>query len=139
PRNAIVAFPFRSEIELGRTLAIGFHRLRRYLFVLVAAEFQSPRTLSAIDEWRNHVQPLLQVAQLFALHFPALRIDPNLPPVIARDLHGAFGLNGLLVRVHSFDVDRNLVLRRVNVPRGTRVDVVTLPRDTHVVARDDLA
>src|SRR6185436_7440622 len=95
--------------------------------------------LSAIDERRKYVESLLQVAQLCALHFPATRIDPDFPPVIARDLHRAFGLNGLLVRIQSFDVDRNFVLRPVNVSRWTRIDVVTLPRHTHVIARHDLA
>src|ERR1043165_7399412 len=140
PRHAIIAFTLRCEIELSRAFAVSFYRLREDVVVLVAAKLQTPRQLrpSASLE-RKLRRTLSQLTQLFALHFTSTRIDPNFPPVIARDFYGAFGLNRLLVRIERLDVHGDFVLRPVDVSFGLRIDVITLARDAHAIARDDLA
>src|SRR6185503_18682051 len=110
-----------------------------YLVLLITAKLQSPATLAFLSEGRKHIGTFAQLAQLFALHFTPARIDPDFPPVIACDFHRSFGLDRLLVRIQSLNVDRDFIFRAVQVLFRTWIDVITLSRHTHVVAGNDLS
>ena len=103
------------KLQLRRAFGVGLHRLREDVVVLVAAKLEPPRLLSSVDQRRKRHRLLAQQTQLFAFHFAAAGIEPDFPPVIARDFNGAFGRHRLLVSIERFDVDRDFVFRAIDV------------------------
>src|SRR6185295_5430849 len=139
PRYVVIAFAFRSELQLRRAFSVGLYGLRQNVVVLIAAKLQPPGFLSFVYGWRKRYGLVAQEAQLVALHFAASRIEPDFPPVVARDFNNTFGSYRLLVGVEGFDINGDFVFRTIDVFFRSRIDVVTLTRDPHRVAGNDLA
>src|SRR5947209_2448734 len=117
PGDPIVAFAFGGELQLCGAFGVGLHRLRKYVVVLVAAKLQPPGFLSfSCRQWKCTTKLFLQEAKLFTFNLPAIWIEPDLPPVIARDFNDAGSGYRLLVRIEGFDVNGDFVFWSINVP-----------------------
>src|SRR5262245_8209646 len=84
PRDAVITFALRREVELCLALGVGLHRLSEDVITLIAAEFQSPPGAAPRGQWRKG-SFFAQLFQFGALHFSTARIEPDFRPGIARN------------------------------------------------------
>ena len=122
---------------MPHAFGIRFHCLRENVVVLVAAELELPTLLTSGR--RRGKRFFAQQAQLFAFHFAAGWIEPDLVPIVAGDFDCAFRDHGLFIRVQRLQVHGDFVSGPVDVSLRSRVDVVTLPGNPNCIAADDLA
>src|SRR6185436_5329729 len=106
---------------------------------LVALELDPPRSCPLVHRWRKGLPAFAKPFQFVALHLAAGWIKPDLVPKIAGDFDLSLGLDRLIVCVHRFDVDGDLVLRAVNVVLWSRIDVITLTGHSNRACGGDFA
>ena len=142
PRHHEIALAARRERERRLAVRRSLQLPRQDFLALVADELLLPTSndwkfaaavFPIIGTFREHRAPLDSADET------AVRRDPFFDPRLPRDFHGAFDGHGLVVRVERGDVDRDLVLRAVNVVLGARLDVVALVRDLDRSAAGDFA